>query len=39
MIENLQDKIYQLKSKQVKGAKVGTSLRQELKGEKCFKTI
>ena len=39
MIESLQDKIYQSKNKQAKGAKLGASLRQEVKSEKCFKSL
>ena len=39
MIENLQDKLYQLESKQLKGAKLGTNIRQEVEGKKCSKTF
>ena len=39
MIENLQDELYQLENKQTKGAKLGANSRQEVEGEKCFKTF
>ena len=39
MIENLQNELYQLENKQAKDAKLRTSIRQELKGEKCCKTF
>ena len=39
MIENLQDKLYQLEKKQVKGAKLGANIRQAVKGEKGSKTF
>ena len=35
MIENLQDELYQLESKQAKGTKLRANIRQELEGEKC----
>ena len=39
MIENLQDKLYQMKKKQAKGAKLRANIRQKLEGEKCPKTF
>ena len=39
MVENLQDELYQLENKQVKGAKLVANIRQEVEGEKCCKTF
>ena len=39
MIENLQDELYQLENKQVKGAKLRANIRWELESEKCSKTF
>ena len=39
MIENLQDKLYQMKKKQAKGAKLRANIRQKLEGKKCPKTF
>ena len=39
MIGNLQDQIYQLENKQAKIAKLCTNIRQDVEGEKCFKTF
>ena len=39
MIENLQDELYQLESKQVKGAKLVADLRQEVESEKSCKNF
>ena len=39
MIENLQDELYQLENKQVKGAKLRANIRWGLEGEKCSKTF
>ena len=38
MIENVQGELYQLVSKQTKGAKLQTNVRQELEREKCSET-
>ena len=38
MTENLQDELYQLQSKQVKGAKLGANIRWEVEGEKYSKS-
>ena len=38
MIENVQGDLYQLESKQAKGAKLHDNVRWELEGEKCWKT-
>ena len=37
MIENLQDKFYQLENKQAKVAKLSANIKQETEGEKCSK--
>ena len=39
MIENLQDKLYQLENKQAKGTKLRAKIRWELEGKKCSKTF
>ena len=39
MIENLQYEVDQLERKQEKGPKLRANIRQELEGEKCFKTF
>ena len=39
MIENLQDELYQLKNKHVKGAKLVANIKQEMEGKKCSKTF
>ena len=39
MIENLQNKLYQLENKQAKGDKLGANITQEAESEKCSKTF
>ena len=39
MIENLQDELQQLEKKQAKSTKLVSNVRQEVEGEKCFKTF
>ena len=39
MIKSFQDELHQLENKQAKGAKLGANIRQEVEGEKCFKTF
>ena len=39
MIENLQDKLYQLEYKQAKDAKFCANIKQELQGKKYYKTF
>ena len=39
MINNLQDKLYSLESKQARGAKIRANIRWDLVGEKCSKSF
>ena len=39
MIQNLQDKLYTLESKQAKGTKILANIKWDLEGEKCSKTF
>ena len=39
MTENLQGELSQLGKKHEKGAKLGTNIRKEMEGKRCFKTF
>ena len=39
LINNLQDEIYSLESKQARGAKIRANIRWDLEGEKCSKNL
>ena len=39
MINNLQDELYVLETKQAKGAKIRANIRWDLEGEKCSKSF
>ena len=39
MINNLQDELYALETKQAKGAKIRANIRWDLEGEKCSKSF
>ena len=38
-INNLQDELYSVESKQTRGAKIRANIRWDLEGEKCSKTF